>query len=85
MFHQQAIKLGTLPLALILISTGQVGVAKGQDFRVTFDQPEEGLQAAFYQEDFVVDGQTFRYNTALPLEGKLKEYLKQQNMVSPFN
>ena len=86
--HQLPIKLGSLPINLVLISNGSVAFVKAGNFTTIFDFPEDknDVEAIFSYSDFCIgNAEGLCYNVAY----KYKEipdmlaWLQQQNLQEP--
>lgn len=88
MMHSQiAIPMAGLPLQLVLISNGKIGIVKTQQtLTKIFDIPEqpEGIHAVISDEDLLVGDEVYQYGAAYPLTETMKEWLKSLNLVAPF-
>lgn len=86
MITQLSTPLGNLPLSLVLVSTGQIGLVPRGAFPVLFDQPEQGIHAIITPEKMVVGNTDVPYNTSLKYKEmpELLEWLKAQSLEKPY-
>ena len=84
--HQLSLQLGGLPLHLVLISNGTIGLVPNNLQTVIFDMPEDGIHATIMPEKMLVGNKEIPYNTALSLESnpELKEWLINQQLERPY-
>lgn len=86
MIQQLSMPINNLPLSLVLVSTGQVGIVPKGAFPVLFDQPEQGIHAIITPEKMVVGTTEIKYNTSLKYKEmpELLEWLVQQDLEKPY-
>ncbi len=90
--RQMAIPLAGLPLALVLLSGGAVAIVPQAPISAILETDETlDVRACFYKECFTLtlkggEPEEYDYSTAYYIEviPALKQWLKQQNMPSPF-
>ena len=86
MIKQLSMPIGTLPLSLVLVSTGQVGIVPRGNFPVIIDQPSQGIQAIITPEKMIVGTTEIKYNTSLKYKEmpELLEWLQNQQLEKPY-
>lgn len=86
--HQQiSVPLNSLPLNIVYLSNGQIGlVPRGNPFPVIFDSPEQGIHAIITPEKMIVGNIDVPYNTSLKYKEmpELLEWLVQQQLEQPY-
>lgn len=85
MIYQAQIGIGSLPVNLILLSTGQLVFIRVANIGVLFDN-NDGIDAVFMDDGFRLNDEEFSYNTLywykeIPL---LLQWLKNQNLQEPY-
>ena len=86
--HQLPIKLGSLPINLVLISDGSVAFVKAGNFKTICDSGDDGKQiVAIFDESGFQLGNTdnFCYNVAYKYKEipDMLQWLMQQNLQEP--
>lgn len=85
--HQQiSVPLNSLPLNIVYLSNGKIGLVPRGTFPVTFDQPEQGIHAIITPEKMIVGTTEIKYNTSLKYKEmpELLEWLVQQQLEQPY-
>lgn len=85
--HQQiSVPLNSLPLNIVYLSNGQIGLVPRGAFPVTFDQPEQGIHAIITPEKMIVGTTEIKYNTSLKYKEmpELLEWLQAQQLEQPY-
>lgn len=85
--HQQiSVQLNSLPLNIVYLSNGQVGLVPRGAFPVIFDSPEQGIHAIITPEKMIVGNTNVPYNTSLKYKEmpELLEWLKAQSLEKPY-
>jgi hypothetical protein len=86
MHSQLAVPLANLPVSLVLISNGMVGLSHNRISTVIYDQPEQGISAIITPEKMLVGNEEVVYNRAISLEAypELKKWIIQQQLEQPY-
>ena len=86
MIQQISAPLGNLPLSVVYISNGTLGLVPRGAFPVLFDQPEQGIHAIITPEKMIVGTTNVPYNTSLKYKEmpELLKWLVQQNLEQPY-
>lgn len=85
--HQQiSVPLNSLPLNIVYLSNGQIGLVPRGAFPVIFDSPEQGIHAIITPEKMVVGNTDVPYNTSLKYKEmpELLKWLVQQQLEQPY-
>lgn len=85
--HQQiSVPLNSLPLNIVYLSNGQIGLVPRGIFPTIFDSPEKGIHAIITPEKMIVGTTEIKYNTSLKYKEmpELLEWLQQQNLEQPY-
>ena len=86
MHHQQISQpLNRLPLNIVFISNGHIGLVPQGAFPIIFDQPEQGIQAVIMSEGLLAGSTHVPYNTSLPYKEmpELLQWLQEQEIEMP--
>jgi hypothetical protein len=88
--QQIQVQLGSLPIILVCLMTGEVAFVKRADFKTIIDLPETGLVAMWDNEGFSITDEnkvahSFDYNVTYRFKDVpvMLQYLKQQNLEMP--
>lgn len=86
MIQQLSAPINTLPLNIVYISNGTLGIVPKGIFPTLFDQPEQGVHAIITPEKMIVGTTEIKYNTSLKYKEmpELLEWLKAQNLEQPY-
>ena len=89
--QQVQVQLGSLPVILICLSTGEVVFVKRHDFKTIIDSPEQGLIAMFSNDGFSITdnnkvAHSFDYSVMYRYKDipAMLQYLKQQELELPI-
>lgn len=85
--HQQiSVPLNSLPLNIVYLSNGQIGLVPRGTFPTVFDQPDQGIHAIITPEKMLVGNTEIKYNTSLKYKEmpELLEWLKAQQLEQPY-
>ena len=82
MIQQLSAPINTLPLNIVYVSNGTIGIVPRGDFPVLFDMPEQGIHAIITPEKMIVGTTEIKYNTSLKYKEmpELLTWLQQQNL-----
>lgn len=82
MLQQISAPLGNLPLSIVYVNNGTLGIVQKGAFPVLFDQPEQGLHAIITPEKMIVGTTEIKYNTSLKYKEmpELLEWLQNQSL-----
>ena len=86
MIQQVSVPLGNLPLSIVYISNGTLGIVPKGIFPVIFDSPEQGIHAIITPEKMIVGNTNVPYNTSLKYKEmpELLKWLVQQDLEQPY-
>ena len=86
MIQQISAPLGNLPLSIVYISNGTVGIVPKGAFPTIFDSPEQGIHAIITPEKMIVGNTNVPYNTSLKYKEmpELLKWLIQQDLEKPY-
>lgn len=86
MIQQLSAPLGNLPLSIVYISNGTLGIVPKGAFPVIFDSPEQGIHAIITPEKMIVGTTEIKYNTSLKYKEmpELLKWLIQQDLEKPY-
>lgn len=86
MIQQLSAPINTLPLNIVYISNGTLGIVPKGAFPVIYDQPEQGIHAIITPEKMIVGSTNVPYNTSLKYKEmpELLEWLVQQDLEKPY-
>lgn len=84
MFQLQ-VPIGKMPVNLVLLSNGTLAFVKVYNFSVIYDMPEDGVNAVFMEDGFMIEDDEFEYNVAYNYKAhpSMLAWLKQQNLQKP--
>jgi hypothetical protein len=84
--QQLSMSINNLPLSLVLVSNGTLGIVPKGAFPTIFDSPEQGIHAIITPEKMVVGNTSVLYNTSLKYKEmpELLEWLVQQDLEKPY-
>ena len=86
MIQQISSPLGNLPLSIVYVSNGTIGLVPKGIFPTIFDSPEQGLHAIITPEKMIVGTTEIKYNTSLKYKEmpELLEWLQSQQLEQPY-
>ena len=86
MLQQISAPLGNMPLSIVYVSNGTLGLVPRGAFPVIFDQPSQGIHAIITPEKMIVGTTEIKYNTSLKYKEmpELLKWLVQQNLEQPY-
>ena len=86
MIQQLSAPINTLPLNIVYISNGTIGIVPKGAFQVIFDSPEQGIHAIITPEKMIVGTTEIKYNTSLKYKEmpELLKWLIQQDLEKPY-
>lgn len=86
MIQQISAPLGNLPLSIVYVSNGTIGLVPKGNFPVLFDMPEQGIHAIITPEKMIVGTTEIKYNTSLKYKEmpELFEWLQNQQLEKPY-
>ena len=86
MIQQISAPLGNLPLSIVYISNGSLGIVPKGIFPTIFDQPSQGIHAIIAPEKMIVGTTEIKYNTSLKYKEmpELLEWLQSQKLEQPY-
>ena len=84
--QQLQMPINNLPLSLVLVSNGTIGIVPRGNFPVIYDQPSQGIHAIITPEKMIVGTTEVKYNTSLKYKEmpELLEWLQQQDLEKPY-
>lgn len=82
------VPIGSMPINLLLLGSGEVAFARVANFKALFDMCPVvgGVDAAFYEDAFTIGSETYHYNTAYPykdIPGMLS-WIVAQKLIEPI-
>lgn len=86
MIQQLSAPINTLPLNIVYISNGTIGIVPKGAFPTIFDSPEQGIHAIITPEKMIVGTTEIKYNTSLKYKEipELLEWLQNQQLEKPY-
>lgn len=86
MIQQISATLGNLPLSIVYVSNGTLGLVPKGIFPTIFDSPEQGIHAIITPEKMIAGTTEIKYNTSLKYKEmpELLEWLKAQSLEKPY-
>lgn len=86
MIQQISAPLGNLPLSIVYLSNGTIGLVPKGIFPTIYDMPEQGIHAIITTEKMIAGTTEVKYNTSLKYKEmpELLEWLQQQNLEQPY-
>ena len=86
MIQQISAPLGNLPLSIVYVSNGTLGLVPKGIFPTIFDSPEKGIHAIITPEKMIVGTTEIKYNTSLKYKEipELLKWLVQQDLQKPY-
>ena len=84
--QQLQMPINNLPLSLVLVSNGTIGIVPRGNFPVIYDQPSQGIHAIITPEKMIVGTTEVKYNTSLKYKEmpELLEWLQNQSLEQPY-
>lgn len=86
MIQQLSAPINTLPLNIVYVSNGTIGIVPRGNFPVIYDQPEQGIHAIITPEKMIVGNTNVPYNVSLKYKEmpELLKWLQQQDLEKPY-